>query len=183
MQGRGERNISWILLCGRHHSKYFTFMNPCNPCIMLKRRYSYLFPFIDKDIGLSVFIDLTASKGQNLNFHLGQLNYKSHPSPTMLCSLPTFPGSFPMLPPWILLPNSSSWTICVFLAQATSAIRSSPLPRPLLLLFLHHPLSSLSPLYVCLCLCLLLCLECILLSLWAFSITKSCLILSRHCGL
>lgn len=138
-------------------------MNPCNPCIMLKRRYSYLFPFIDKDIGLSVFIDLTAPKGQNLNFHIGQLNYKSHPSPTMLCPLPTFPliSHDP--------PNSSPQFFILdylcFLAEVTSAICSSPFPAPSLLLLFSIALSALSPLYVCLCLCLLLCLECILLSL------------------
>ena len=116
---------------------------------MLKRRYSYLFPFIDKHIGLSVFIDLTASKGQNLNFHLGQLNYKSHPLPTMLCPLPTFPGSFPMIPavnssPQFFSPQFFILDYLHFLAQATSATLSSPLPSPLLLLFRHRPLSSLS---------------------------------------
>lgn len=62
---------------------------------MLKQRYCYLHPFIDKDTGLSDFFDLTALKGQNLNFHIGQLNYKTYPLSTMLCPLPTLPCSFP----------------------------------------------------------------------------------------
>ena len=149
---------------------------------MLKGRYSYLFPFIDKDVGLSVFIDLTASKGQNLNFHIGQFNYKSHPLPTMLCPLPTFPGSFPTVPPVNSSSPShqSSWTICIFQHRPlllSSHLRFPPPPLP------PSPSQlSLSPLYGC--------LFSVFYFVWnvyysysAFSITKSCLILLRPCGL
>lgn len=83
--------------------------------ITWKWRYCYLLCFTDKDAGLSNFLELTASKEQNLSVHIRRPNCKTHLLPTRLCPLPAFPCSSSMSPPVgsSLQPYQSYRTACI----------------------------------------------------------------------
>lgn len=117
---------------------HFTFRNPLNPYNNIRIEVLIPFIFIDKDTRLDNFIEWTEPRRQNLGFHIGKPNYKTHHLPTKLCSLPYFPCPFAMSLQWTLHPSHSSHVgLLAFSSTSHSGLThcSLPLSFPRLLLF------------------------------------------------